>query len=385
MQKPTVVQGSRAHRLFTWGGWALLLLVGILLPYSLPSFRVFQFTLVVVFAIAVLGLNMLTGYNGQISLGHSFFFAIGAYTAAILIQDHGWPHLVTLLPAFALTFVLGFLFGIPALRLEGLYLALVTLALAVVTPPFIKRFGDLTGGSQGIVVNGPDTPEWTGLADDQYLYFLCFAVAIVMFVVARNLMRGRVGRAVVSIRDNHIASETMGINLSVFKTLTFAYSAAYAGVAGGLYVFVVGFVSPESFTVLLSIELLAGAVVGGLATIVGPIFGATFTRFMPVFAADINDAAPGLLYGVALILIMYLMPGGVVGLFRRVRGWLIDYRAPTLTGGTTAAGDAADVAFVGAIDTDSVGATDGTVLDGQAEEAPATAAVGDRSGTAPRL
>lgn len=351
MSKPTIVQGSLLHHVFTWGGWAALLIIGILLPYSLPSFRVFQFTLVIVFAIAVLGLNLLTGYNGQISLGHSFFFAIGAYTAAILITDHAWPYLLTLVPAFVLTFVLGFLFGIPALRLEGLYLALVTLALAVVTPPFIKRFGDLTGGSQGIVVSKPRAPEWTALADDQYQYFLCFGVAVVMFVIGRNLMRGRVGRAVVSIRDNHIAAETMGINLSIFKTLTFAYSAAFAGVAGGLYVFIVGFVSPESFTVLLSIELLAGAVVGGLATIVGPIFGAAFTRFMPVFAADINDAAPGLLYGVALILIMYLMPGGVIGLFRRIRGVLIDYRAPTLAGGTTAAGDGADAAFEGAIHT----------------------------------
>ena len=339
MNKPTLVQGSRQHQIITWAAYAALLIIGLALPFVLPAFRVFQFTTVIVFAIAVLGLNMLTGYNGQVSLGHSFFFAIGAYTCAILIDTYGWPYLGSLIPAFILTFVLGFLFGIPALRLEGLYLALVTLALAVVTPPFIKRFGDLTGGSQGIVVSKPQAPDWTGLANDQWQYLICFSIGTVMFIAARNLMRGRVGRAVVSVRDNEIAAETMGINLAIFKTLTFAYSAAFAGVAGGLYVFVVGFVSPESFTVLLSIELLAGAVVGGLATTLGPLFGALFTRFMPVFAADINDAAPGLLYGVALILVMFLMPGGFVGLFRKVRGWLVDYRPPDITNGTEAAGD----------------------------------------------
>jgi branched-chain amino acid transport system permease protein len=349
MRKPTIVKETPMHRAISRAGWVGLLLVGVLIPYSMPAFRVFQFSVVIVFAVAVLGLNLLTGYNGQISLGHSFFFAIGAYVAAILIEDHSWPYLLTLLPAFALTFALGFLFGIPALRLEGLYLALVTLGLAVVTPPFIKRFDDLTGGSQGIVVAKPSAPDWTGLADDQFQYFLCLGVAVVMFVGARNLVRGRVGRALEAIRDNHIAAETIGIDLSVFKTLAFAYSAAFAGVAGALYVFVVGFVSPESFTVLLAIEFLAGAVVGGLATIVGPLFGATFTRFMPVYAADINDAAPGLLYGVALILIMFLMPGGAVGLFRRVRDLVVDYRAPTLTGGTTAVGEGTDVAFEGAV------------------------------------
>lgn len=345
MAKPVIVKGSKAHKAFLWGGIALLLVVGVLLPYSLPSFRVFQFTLVIVFAIGVLGLNMLTGYNGQISLGHSFFFAIGAYAAAILIEDYSWPYLLTILPAFALTFVLGFVFGIPALRLEGLYLALVTLSLAVVTPPVIKRFGSITGGSQGIVVDKPQAPEWSGLANDQWQYFVAFAVAIVMFLLAHNLMKGRVGRAVVSVRDNPIAAETMGINLSIFKTLTFAYSAGFAGVAGALYTFVVGFVSPDSFTILLSIELLAGVVVGGLATIFGPIFGALFTRFVPVYAGDINDAAPGLLYGVALILIMYLMPGGVVGLFHRLRGLVVDFRSATAGRAATPEEDPAEIAF----------------------------------------
>ncbi|MBK5223203.1 MAG: branched-chain amino acid ABC transporter permease [Acidimicrobiia bacterium] len=297
------------------------------LPYAMSPYRVYTFTMVAVFAIATMGVNLLTGYNGQISLGHSFFFAVGAYTSVILMQDHGWNYLLTLVPAFILTFVLGFLFGIPALRLEGLYLALVTLALAVVAPPFIKRFDDLTGGSQGIVVRKPPAPEWSGLADDQWRYFVTVAVAVVLFGVARNLVRGRIGRALIAIRDNHIAAETMGIDLAVFKTLIFAYSAAFAGVAGALFAWVVGFVSPESFTVLVAIEFLTGAVVGGLATVLGPVFGAFFSQFGPVYAANINPAAPNVIYGIVLILVMIMMPTGVVGLLRRVRDMVID-RSP---------------------------------------------------------
>lgn len=325
-----VTRDSREHQAVKRVALLGLLVVAIALPYSVPAFRVFQFTLVLIWAIAVLGLNLLTGYSGQISLGHSFFFAIGAYTAAVLIHDHEWPYLATLPVAFALTFVLGFLFGIPALRLEGLYLALVTLALAVVAVPFIKRFDGLTGGSQGIVIAKPEAPSWTGLADDQWQYFLCLVVAVLMFVIARNLVTGRVGRAIMGVRDNEIAAETAGINLATFKTLTFAYSAAFAGVAGGLYTFVVGFVSPESFTVVLAISFLAAMVVGGLATISGAVFGALFVRFVPVWAQEVNDGLAGVIYGAALILVMFLMPGGAMGLLRRIWALFVDMRPPTL-------------------------------------------------------
>ena len=327
MAKIAVPIGSRSDRiakaLLTLGGFVLL----IALPYSMSPYRVGQFTMVAVLAVAMMGINLLTGYNGQISLGHSFFFAVGAYTSAILMVDHSWPYLATLAPAFALTFLLGFLFGIPALRLEGLYLALVTLALAVVAPPFIKRFGDLTGGSQGIIVSKPKAPEWSGMADDQWRYFIIVGVAVVLFVIARNLVGGRVGHALIAIRDNHIAAEAMGINLAIFKTLAFGMSTAYAGVAGALYAWTVGFVSPESFTVAHSIEFLSGAVVGGLATVIGPIFGALFTEFVPVYASDLHRAAPNVVYGIALILVIILMPSGVVGLLKKGRDLIID-RSP---------------------------------------------------------
>jgi branched-chain amino acid transport system permease protein len=327
MAKLRIPAGSSTARVVNWGLMLAVAVVVLGLPFSAQPFRVFQFTMVGVFAIATLGVNLLTGYNGQISLGHSFFFAVGAYTTAILTVDHGWNYLLTLIPAFILTFVLGFLFGIPALRLEGLYLALVTLALGVVAPPLIKRFSDLTNGSAGIVVDKPDAPEWSGLAADQWRYFFTIAVAAVLFLVAWNLVRGRIGRALIAIRDNHIAAEAMGINPAVFKTFTFAISTSYAGVAGGLYALSVGFVSPESFSVLIGIEFLTGAVVGGLATIVGSVLGALFTYFIPEYASQLNPSAPNVLYGMVLIGVVLVAPSGVAGLLKRARDAVID-RSP---------------------------------------------------------
>ena len=326
LRRAQITTNGREHLALKAAAVIGVIVLAVWLPYAVPSYRVFQFSLVLVYAVAVLGLNLLTGYNGQISLGHSFFFAMGAYASAILMQDHGWPYLTTLPVAFALTFVLGFLFGLPALRLEGLYLALVTLALAVVVVPFLKRFDTITGGSQGIVVTKPAAPSWVDLRDDQWQYFVCLVIGVVMFVIARNLVNGRVGRAVVAIRDNELAAETMGVRLSIFKSLTFAYSAAFAGVAGGLYTFVVGYVSPDSFNVVLAISLLAAMVVGGLATIGGAVFGALFIEFVPVYAQDISDALAGVIYGAALIAVMFLMPGGVMGLLRRVWGLVVDMR-----------------------------------------------------------
>ncbi|MFP4512875.1 MAG: branched-chain amino acid ABC transporter permease [Acidimicrobiales bacterium] len=338
MAKFSIPVGSRADRILRWSLTLGGLVVLVAIPFSTSPYRVSQFTMVAVLATVMMGLNLLTGFNGQISLGHSFFVAIGAYTAAILMVDHSWPYLLTLFPAFAITFVMGFLFGIPALRLEGLYLALVTLALAVVAPPFIKRFGDLTGGSQGIVVGKPEAPGWSGLADDQWRYLIIVAVAVLLITLARNLVRGRVGKALIAIRDNHIAAEVMGVDPRVFKTLTFALSAAYAGVAGALYTWTIGFVSPESFLVSHSVLYLAGAVVGGLATVIGPLFGGLFNQFVPEMAADIHRSAPNVLYGAALILVIILMPQGVVGLITKLRDKLID-RSPRPPAGPSGAAD----------------------------------------------
>ena len=291
------------------------------LPFFIGNYRVFQFTLVLAYAIALLGLNMLTGYNGQISLGHGAFYAIGAYTAAILMDKLGMPYWATIPIAGAVCFVVGFLFGLPALRLEGLYLALATFALGVAMPQILKHEGlaHWTGGSQGVVIVKPEAPEWTGLSQDQWLYFFTLAWVVVFFVVAWNLLRGRIGRAMVAIRDQPIAAQAMGVNTSLVKSLTFGVSALYTGAAGALGAIAVQFVAPDSFSIFLSITLLVGVVIGGLASISGAFFGAVFIQFIPNIADQISKAAPWAIYGIFLIGFMFLMPMGINGAIRL--GW----------------------------------------------------------------
>lgn len=311
------------NRKWFWLLGGLFLLALLLLPFLVKNYRVFQFTLVLIYAIAILGLNILTGFNGQISLGHGAFYAFGAYTAAILMDHYGAPYWVTLPVAGVLCFGFGFLVGFPALRLAGHYLALATLALAQAVPQLLKykHFEGLTGGVQGIVLNKPEAPFamrlfGAPLNADRWLYFFSLAVAAIMFLLAWNLLRGRVGRALVAVRDHPIAATAMGINLPMFKSLAFGVSAAYTGVAGALGAIVVAFVSPDSFTVQLSIILLVGLVVGGLTSIPGAIFGAIFIQFVPNIADQMSKSAPAAIYGILLIVLMYLMPTGVMGLLR---------------------------------------------------------------------
>jgi len=297
-------------------GLGLLLAAACLLPFSLSPFLVFQFTQVLVYAMALLGLNMLTGYNGQISLGHGAFFALGAYTTAIMIDRWHVPYGWTLPVAGVLCLVVGFLFGIPALRLEGLYLALATFALALAVPQILKYFDEWTGGSQGIVLSKPKAPWGLRLNPDQWLYFLTLFVTVVLFALAWNLLRGRIGRAIVAIRDNPIAAEAMGINNSLYKSLIFGVSAAYTGIAGAISALAVAFVAPDTYNVFLSITFLVGIVIGGLASISGAIYGGFFTQFVPNYAQTISKAAPWAIYGVVLIACMYVMPRGVAGTLR---------------------------------------------------------------------
>ena len=297
-------------------GLVLVLAAAVALPFLLSGFRVFQFTQVCIYAIALLGLNILTGYNGQISLGHGAFYAIGAYTTAIMIDRWGVGYGWTIPTAGILCLVVGFLFGWPALRLEGLYLALATLSLALALPQILKYFEHWTGGSQGIVLSKPKAPWGLPLSEDQWLYFMTLGVLIVLFLLAANLLRGRSGRAIVAIRDNHIAAETMGINSALYKSVVFGVSAAYTGVAGALSALAIAFVAPDSFDAFLSITLLTGVVIGGLATIWGAIFGAMFIQFVPNWALDISKAAPWAIFGISLIVFMYVMPRGIAGSLR---------------------------------------------------------------------
>jgi branched-chain amino acid transport system permease protein len=299
-------------------GLLALLALACGLPFVLSNFRLFQFTQVYIYAIAILGLNMLTGYNGQFSLGHGAFYAIGAYVAAIMMDrwnvHYGW----TIPVAGVLCLVVGFLFGLPALRLEGLYLALATFSLALAVPQILKYFEHWTGGSQGLVLSKPSAPFGLKLSPDQWLYFVTLALLVVLFWLGANLLRGRVGRAIVAIRDNHIAAEAMGINSALYKSLVFGVSAGYTGVAGALSASAIAYVAPDSFNVFLSVTLLIGSVIGGLASISGAIFGAFFIQFVPNWAQDISKAAPWAIFGVFLIAFMYVMPFGIAGALRRL-------------------------------------------------------------------
>jgi branched-chain amino acid transport system permease protein len=308
----------RRSRAASVAGIVGVLVVAGILPFLLSNFRLFQFTQVYIYAIAILGLNMLTGYNGQFSLGHGAFYAIGAYVAAIMMDrwnvHYGW----TIPVAGVLCLVVGFLFGLPALRLEGLYLALATFSLALAVPQILKYFEHWTGGSQGLVLSKPSAPFGLKLSPDQWLYFVTLALLVVLFWLGANLLRGRVGRAIVAIRDNHIAAEAMGINSALYKSLVFGVSAGYTGVAGALSASAIAYVAPDSFNVFLSVTLLIGSVIGGLASISGAIFGAFFIQFVPNWAQDISKAAPWAIFGVFLIAFMYVMPFGIAGALRRL-------------------------------------------------------------------
>ena len=306
-------------------GWLIVALVALALPVYASGYHLYQFSQVLIYAIALLGLNLLTGYNGQISLGHGAFFAIGGYGAAILIVKFGLPFWAAVPIASVVCFAAGFLFGFPALRLGGLYLALATFALAVAAPQMLsyKGFDAYTGGSQGLQIAKPHPPFGLPVNTDQWLYLVCLACAAALFWGAAKLVSGRVGRALVAIRDQPIAAEAMGVDAALYKTTCFGISALYAGVAGGLSAITVGFVSPDSFGLTVSLAFLVGIVVGGLASIGGVIFGAMFIEFVPNYADQLSvyfgesaKALPGAIYGLLLILFMAVAPSGVAGAIR---------------------------------------------------------------------
>ena len=322
--------------------WLVLVMALLLfgLPWFVTSFESSQWTQVLIFTIAIIGLNVLVGYSGQISLGHGAFMAIGAYTTAILITRYHVDYLLTIPIAGLLTGAIGFLLGIPALRLSALYLALATFALAVVTPSLIKRPEKLTGGVQGILLLPPEPPQLARdafavatngsvMTSEQWLYYVTLAAGAVLFWIAWNVIRHRPGRAMRAVRDGEVAAAASGINIAGYKTLAFGMSAFYAGVAGSLYGLTTGFVSPDTFPVALSFQLLVGAVVGGLASTVGPFLGGIFVYWLPIVSSQtiagqewipsaissvFVKAGPAVTSGVLLILIMIFAPTGVVGL-----------------------------------------------------------------------
>jgi branched-chain amino acid transport system permease protein len=300
-------------------------IIALAFPFVASGYHIYQGAQVLILAIALLGLNLLTGFNGQISLGHGAFFAIGGYGAAILMTKFGLPYWAAIPLASVVCFIAGFLFGFPALRFGGLYLALATFALAVATPQILsyKGFDAFTGGSQGLTLMKAHAPFGLGLTPDQWLYLVCLASGASLYWAASNLARGRIGRALIAIRDQPIAAEAMGVNAALYKTTCFGVSALYAGVAGGLSALAVSFVSPESFGLPLSLAFLVGIVVGGLGSLGGALFGALFIEFVPNIADQLTvsfgegaKALPGAIYGVLLILVMAALPTGATGAAR---------------------------------------------------------------------
>lgn len=305
-------------------GFVVVLVLLCALPFLVSNYRTFQFTMALVYMIVLLGLNILTGYNGQISLGHGAFYAIGAYVAAIMMDKFELPYWSTVPASGVVCLLFGFLFGLPALRLQGHYLALATFALAVAMPQLLKykAIEHWTGGVQGIVIIKPDPPAGLPISQDQWLYLLTLAVTAVMFVLAWNLIHSRVGRALMAIRDHPIAAEAMGVNSAWYKSAAFGVSAFYTGVAGALGAIVVQFVAPDSFAPGLSINFMVGVVIGGLASVTGALWGALFIQFIPNVADQISKAAPWAIYGVFMIAFAYLMPTGVAGFLRILRAKL---------------------------------------------------------------
>ena len=245
---------------------------------------------------------------------------IGAYTAAIMMENLGISYVWTIPAAAAVCFGSGFLFGLPALRLEGIYLALATFALAIAIPQALKStvVEHWTGGVQGIVIIKPDAPFGLPLNSDQWLYVLSVVVTIIMYVCAVNLVNSRTGRALIAIRDYPVAASAMGINVSLYKSLTFGVSALYTGVAGALGAIAIGFVAPDSFTFVLAVALFVGLVVGGVASISGTLIGGLFVLYVPNIAEHVSKGLAGAVYGVILLLVIYLMPTGFAGLMRLI-------------------------------------------------------------------
>jgi len=315
----------------TWRLAALAagLVVLAIVPFVTKNFYIFQITLAIIYAIAILGLNLLTGFNGQFSLGHSAFYAIGAYTAAIMMDGFDVNYVWTLPAAAVVCFIFGFLFGLPALRLEGVYLALATFALAIAIPQMLKSspVEHWTGGVQGITIIKPDAPFGLPLSSDQWLYIFTIVVAVVMYVCASNLVKSRTGRALIAIRDHPIAASAMGINVSLYKSLTFGVSALYTGIAGALGAIAIQFVAPDSFTFTLAVALFVGLVVGGVGSIGGTLFGGLFVLFVPNIAEQVSKGLAGAVYGVILIAVIYLMPSGAAGFVRLIASRLAPRRS----------------------------------------------------------
>ena len=268
-----------------------------------------------VYVLVALGLNLLTGYTGQVSLGHAAFFAIGAYTAAVLADRWHWPSALCVLSAAAFAAIVGYLLGVPCLRLTGLYLAMATLGFTFIVQEMLLQLAVITHGSEGMSVR-PAVILGITFDSDYRKYYLLLFVTIVMLILARNLIGGRTGRAFLAIRENERAAEAMGVNVAQYKTVAFAVSALYTGLAGALSAFLVGFLDPQEFSFFLSIQFITIIILGGLASLLGSVLGAGFLIILPELLAGL-DVRQALVYGAIMVFTIIFMPFGLSGAIRR--------------------------------------------------------------------
>jgi branched-chain amino acid transport system permease protein len=339
-------------------GLVLLLISVVVTPFLSTHYRTFQFSFVAIYLIALLGLNILTGFTGQISLGHGAFMGIGAYTTTLLVVDHGWRDLWTLPVAGIVAGVAGIAFGLPATRFAGPYLALATFAIPLSFIGLLKRFPHFTGGNLGKALPAPHSELGLKTNPSVWLYVVSWIVALAMLALAYLIVHGRLGRSFRAVRDSEIAATANGVSTAAVKTLAFGISAFFCGIAGGLFAMGVSYVNPDTFPIDLSILLLVGVVLGGAGSIGGMVFGALFVEFIRITwgpaildlvsnVHHINTRAPGsplVVYGVVLLLVLYVAPAGVAGLAARLLGgtsavaaWLKPRRTPS-AGASTGGG-----------------------------------------------
>ena len=320
--------------LFKHGGqrfWYGLLAIALLTaPWTLGDYGLSQLSLVLIFGIAGLGLMLLSGYTGQISLGHAAFLGIGAYTQALL-NGAGWSFPVAMAMAALITAAVGVIVGLPALRLKGMYLGIATLAFGFIIEEVLARWESVTGGNAGIIVSAPRIDTWS-ITSTTGFYILCLVTTVLVTLFVLNLLRSPIGRAFVAIRDSEISAQSMGIHLARYKTLSFALSAAITGVAGALYAHKMQFISPEQFGFFLTMDLLLLVIIGGVGSVHGAFFGAVFLIAMPQLIGFAKDLLPpgavevnglqGMIYGLVLIAFVLLEPGGLYGRWLKIRTYL---------------------------------------------------------------
>ena len=344
---PVIVERtSMAHRALQVLGVLALFGFYFYVVEGVENFSAIRWAVAVTLSVAILGLNIVTGYSGQISIGHSAFFGIGAYTTMILIADHGWPFLATLPVAGALGFLVGGVIGVPALRIRGLYLSLITLGLALAFPAIVKSdnffgidFASITGGSNGKVISSGDVtttqgfhwnpPSWApdDWTTNDWVFTTVFVIAIVLFLLTSNLIRSGVGRGLVAMRDNETGAAVSGVPPAQYKVLAFATSALVTSVGGGCFALASTTIGPDTFGLQRSIEFIAGLVIGGVATILGPAIGGVLVEWLPYWAFEVDwpilgkleGPQAGILYGAILVVIIFFMPGGIVYGLRQLR------------------------------------------------------------------